>query len=1332
MKKRILVVLSFLLLCLALAANTGEIDSPDQSAAIYKEELSDYILLKNGDSFSARVLNDRLTLTTSYAVIDIPREYIAAIDLGKEKALVDMRENGHLSGFFMKGELLLRLGQDKELSLRIEDIRKIEFRTVNETPPGSWQTIYIQNGDYFKGKVKNEDLRICTTYGQVPIDLAMIKRIDFYNIVGISAIELLDGVVRGIVKPDEIDIELSFGPTIQVYKNIIAKIENLDKGSTETIQAIGEVECTLTIVAGNELAKEAFILVDGEKVGTLESGSLVITDLELGRHIITVDGERLNKQESEVVFSERLESKAMTVLGTPATRALRIKTEPTGARIWIDERELSSTSPWQEVLEVGKEYHIRVVKENYGKSERKLALVTKGEIIILEIDIPEADAPDKPQLTYPASNSRDIPTGIITLKWESKESDLTYRIEFDGKTYTTKNKSYTVSANERGKTYNWKVTATNEWGKETVSDTYSFTTKVNSAPNITLVSPVNASAGILANSITLKWTGKDSDGDEISYRVYFGETSSPTYITTTKESEYKVSNKDWGKRYYWKVEASDNYGGVTTSQVNSFTTQENRAPNAPSVPSPYNYATNQPTTITLSWECSDPDGDALTYDVYFGIDASSMTKVSINQSGSTLNIGDLRTLSYGTTYYWKVVAKDSEGGTTEGPEWRFTTQSAPTASSYTPSSIFPPTVLVEKGSFTMGDTWGGGDSDEKPTHKVTLTYDFYMGKYEVTFDEYDAFCEATGRSKPRDYYGWGRETRPVINVSWNDAIAYCNWLSGEEKLPKSYDSNGNLLDKDGRVTTDPSKVVGYRLPTEAEWEYAARGGNKSKGYKYSGSDNVDMDNVAWYYSNSGHKTQRAGMGVPNELELYDMGGNVWEWCSDWFGSYSSSAQTNPYNSTAGSYRVARGGSWNDDAVYVRISSRGYYTPTSTISYLGFRIARTVTHEGENRPPLAPYNPSPSEKETNQPTTITLSWECSDPDGDSLTYDVYFGTSSNPTKVSTSQSGRTLNRSNLSYGTTYYWKVVAKDSKGATTEGPVWKFKTQSATPKSMPTARSWLAAVNIGNKIMVIGGGNRLTKTPYARNEIYNPITNSWETRTPMPTPRYALAAAEYNGKVYVFGGQQIFGNASPVNKVEIYDPVTDSWTTGSPMPKAMCELSAATCGDKIYVIAGLNYATRYNTLQIYSPDTDSWTVGAPLPKAFSQHAAVGYGGKVYVFGGMDNSRKRLDTVYIYDPQSNTWSSGTPAPTARSEIAAAVVGSKIYIFGGITKDFTEGLTTVDIYDPLSDSWQKGDPYLSKRSAPAAASVGSKAYLIGGYLYGNTVIELDSIEVYSTE
>ncbi|PZC51360.1 formylglycine-generating enzyme family protein, partial [Mesotoga sp. TolDC] len=230
----------------------------------------------------------------------------------------------------------------------------------------------------------------------------------------------------------------------------------------------------------------------------------------------------------------------------------------------------------------------------------------------------------------------------------------------------------------------------------------------------------------------------------------------------------------------------------------------------------------------------------------------------------------------------------------------------------------------------------------RPVHEVTLAYDFEIGKYEVTFDQYDTFCEATGRSKPGDS-GWGRGRRPVIYVSWWEAIAYCNWLSQKEGLPVAYRlegevNEGQLLDSSGNLTTDITKVVGYRLPTEAEWEYAARGGNNSKGYKYSGSDNVG--DVAWYTSNSGSKTQEVGKKAPNELGIYDMSGNVWELCSDRYENYSSSAQTNPYN-YSGSGRVFRGGGWGSDVVGTRLVFRAGIDRTGADNEMGFRIARTV-------------------------------------------------------------------------------------------------------------------------------------------------------------------------------------------------------------------------------------------------------------------------------------------------------------------------------------------------------------------------------------------------------
>ena len=259
--------------------------------------------------------------------------------------------------------------------------------------------------------------------------------------------------------------------------------------------------------------------------------------------------------------------------------------------------------------------------------------------------------------------------------------------------------------------------------------------------------------------------------------------------------------------------------------------------------------------------------------------------------------------------------------------------STPTPS--TPSGM----VLVNRGSFQMGNVNNDkeGDDDEKPVHTVTLTYDYWMGKYEVTFAEYDVFCNATGRSKPNDE-GWGRVTRPVMNVTWWDAIAYCNWLSEKEGIAKAYDSNGNLLDRNGRTTTDITKVQGYRLPTEAEWEYAARGGIRPCVYKYSGSE--ILGEVGWFLSNSTRKTQPVGEKKANELGIYDMSGNVWEWCHDCYGYYTKEKQKNKIIENRSNLRVQRGGSWYNVERHCCVFKRESGTPASALNNLGFRIART--------------------------------------------------------------------------------------------------------------------------------------------------------------------------------------------------------------------------------------------------------------------------------------------------------------------------------------------------------------------------------------------------------
>ncbi|MDR1899787.1 MAG: SUMF1/EgtB/PvdO family nonheme iron enzyme [Treponema sp.] len=230
-------------------------------------------------------------------------------------------------------------------------------------------------------------------------------------------------------------------------------------------------------------------------------------------------------------------------------------------------------------------------------------------------------------------------------------------------------------------------------------------------------------------------------------------------------------------------------------------------------------------------------------------------------------------------------------------------------------------VRVEGGTFRMGST--NGQDNEKPVHTVTVK-SFSMGKYEVTQKEW---VEIMG-SNPSKFKG---DTLPVERVSWFDAVEYCNRRSLKEGLTPAYRGSGDS------VTCDFS-ASGYRLPTEAEWEYAAKGGNKDyMTFEYAGSNSPG--GVAWYADNSGNTTHPVGTKQPNSLGLYDMSGNVLEWCWDWYGSYPGSAQTDPAGAASGSYRVLRGGSWVHSAHILRSAIRSNNTPSNRDSSFGFRLVR---------------------------------------------------------------------------------------------------------------------------------------------------------------------------------------------------------------------------------------------------------------------------------------------------------------------------------------------------------------------------------------------------------
>jgi formylglycine-generating enzyme required for sulfatase activity len=253
-------------------------------------------------------------------------------------------------------------------------------------------------------------------------------------------------------------------------------------------------------------------------------------------------------------------------------------------------------------------------------------------------------------------------------------------------------------------------------------------------------------------------------------------------------------------------------------------------------------------------------------------------------------------------------------------------------------------VLIEGGTFTMGCTSEQNDycwGDEKPPHQVTID-DFFISKFLVSVNQFDSFIRETKFVTEAEKKGfshvmkegvWTKEKQlnwrfdqsgirrhsnernyPVVHISWNDAVEYCKWVSN----------------KTGET---------YRLPTEAEWEFAARGGNKAQGSKtiYAGSDEINT--VGWYSGNSNAEIQLIGLKEPNELGLFDMSGNVWEWCINWYGGYSQEPQNNPRGPFSGQEKVLRGGSWLNLARSSRVSHRGYREPEYSSYTIGFRIVK---------------------------------------------------------------------------------------------------------------------------------------------------------------------------------------------------------------------------------------------------------------------------------------------------------------------------------------------------------------------------------------------------------
>jgi len=412
----------------------------------------------------------------------------------------------------------------------------------------------------------------------------------------------------------------------------------------------------------------------------------------------------------------------------------------------------------------------------------------------------------------------------------------------------------------------------------------------------TLSSPSNGA--ILNNKfIRLQWNNIENAAEYEVIVDNSNDFSNPEFnLKNINGTECTTTELNSGT-YYWKVRVVGGpWSTVWHFEVNI------EGPQPPNLEQPANGASISDKTPSFNWSNVN---NTLYYEIEIDNSISFNSPEISKKSLQECNYTPSYNLDIGT-YYWHVRCQDAHGNWGAWSEtWSFNIVNVQVNIEY---------VYVEGGGFQMGSYSAQASSDEQPEHWVVLD-DFYIGKYEVTNQQFCAFLNALNVPPDGVYNGKtyidmtqydgkrfilydgnsfkvkvNKENYPVVAVTWYGAEAFCKWAGG-------------------------------RLPTEAEWEYAARGGNLTQGYLYSGS-NV-LDEVAWYSTTSAWYVHVKGAKKPNELGIYDMSGNVYEWCQDWYESnyYSHSLTSNPKGPTTGAYKVLRGGSAWSDKIDCRVTSR---------------------------------------------------------------------------------------------------------------------------------------------------------------------------------------------------------------------------------------------------------------------------------------------------------------------------------------------------------------------------------------------------------------------------
>jgi hypothetical protein len=756
------------------------------------------------------------------------------------------------------------------------------------------------------------------------------------------------------------------------------------------------------------------------------------------------------------------------------------------------------------------------------------------------------EPPSTPSSPLPNNGTTDVPI-TTDLSWTGGDPNgdpVTYDVYFGATNPPVKvvsnqtSASYDTGTMNYGTTYYWKIVSWDNHGASTVGPLWHFTTH-NDPPNPPInPDPANGATGVPINA-DFSWTGGDPNpGDMVTYDVFFGTTTPPTIKVSANQSilSYDPGPMAHNTHYYWKIVSWDNHGASTAGIIWDFTT-ENRAPYEPSSPSPPQGATGIGITVDLGWTGGDPDGDPVSYDVYFGT-TSPPPKVIGNQSATTY---DLPVLSYGTTYYWRIVAWDNHGTSTIGPLWNFMTNSLP----YEPGTPSPPNHATNI-DINADLAWTGGDPDPgdavlydvyfgitNPPPKVVsnqsgITYDPSTMNYLVTYHWKIVAWDSHGASKAGPV--WDFTTTYIPNnppnipstpnpqnnsldvsitndLSWTggdpdpgDTVTYDVYFGTTNPPPLVAISHPSTTYNPGTLnysTTYYWKIVAWdnrgASTTGPLWVFTTTGVPNNPPYIPNSPSPLNHAVGVTINTNLGWS---GGDPDPGDTVLYDI----------YFGTINLPVKI-VSNQSSTSYDP---GTMNFDTTYYwKIVAWDNHGASSAGPVWDFTTENEV-----NNPPYLPSDPQPANHATTVDINGDLSWNGGDPDpGDTVTYDVCFGTINPPPKLVSNQSATSYDPGTMDYDTTYYWKIVAWDNHDASTQGSIWDFSTMEEPnnppyPPSDPSPVDGAINVDIIIQLSWTGGdpdGDDVTYDVY-----FGLTTPPLKVASNLSTPSYDPGTLEY------------------------------------------------------------------------------------------------------------------------------------------------------------------------------------------------------------------------------